>query len=761
MISSPNIRYGSVAAVDRNVTAKAQSAYYMFANQLELGGISSSQRKFRIRNHIITILTTRNHITGFITGQIRISYKRVNKEDNELCEIYLESGFYDLISTGICSEGAYLPPILYYDTETSAYIDSLDEPLQGNVTLEIDELLGQPLLSGSISTSISCSEPLPYVTDPCGTGYGEGGYCEGIQEVKEVQEKIPSSMFSGKLRLYIQSVYGSTRRDYARTGFTLELGDLTDVENLDIFPVITFPKAFEESHWLYTTDKYDYFLCTYSSSTILFQPLALSPCAVEFRDILINHPEWSVEQKTKTEAYILAYSRITTESSITIDITGDIIQGSPLDYGWHSKWKGDIVNSVCFYVDEINDEYISDQHEITITETWDGVGYSFTANNSRLQSDMSWWPWTNTLNLFYYDESVGSMVPVELRPGKIGVEGGVFDSPVYNYYSRDNTTGVEELHTVNIYMNIDGSPANININLTGDKYYDTSEHVYQSIITYDGGLGTKGFKVGGSILNINVSSTSFKTQDTAQFVSYIGMDATSVGAYGNGGNANTISDDATLSSYGYMTSLGLSPGDTKEVPPKTYHLKFIHYRFLWSIEQDQYLNGDSSQGEGFMQTILGDCSNVILSSSVLEAHGGRKVVQTGSFSKYLGGHLYWTDSPAFTVPPVTESIGDMPGPVFVFPLPTYSGSSPGVETNTPADAGTAVLDLKEYKGGTPTIPVLTNESILLEYFQPTLGDPKTGTIDTGRESIGSKYKITHSAFSTDGGFIYDSSTGWV
>lgn len=681
--------------------------------------------------------------------------------------IYLESGFIKTTASGKCSEDAYKPATLHYDSATATYVSSTTTPLQGRVTRDLidpprDEspFTGEALAEGSESLSVGCKVKAPFVIDYCAVVHGDvdgpDAYCGlDLQFKKEAQELVPSSMFSGKLRLLVQAMYGSTRTDYRRDGFGLKItgGGLE----------VVLSRGFEGGSWLYTTARFDYFLCTYSSGQVTFRKLTLYKESEAFRGILDGHARvGEFTFVTKVEAYILAMTTFSLSIQV-VQITGDAINGSTLDYGWHAKWDGHTATAVCFYVDLVNDEYVSDQHQLTISDVYNAQAdtYAFTVSNTRLQQDKPWWPWTNTLNVLYYDDALQSMVPVELLQGKIGVGEGTFDSPIYNYYSLDGLTGVETLHTVNIYMDIDASPANINIDLSGDKYRSTTAHTRLDKKTYTGAAGSKGFKVAAQLMDVQVISTSFEDTVVTSLDQYFGMDATSVAARGNNGSAVPISDHATEHSLGFLESLGYVINETREVGENTQHLMFVHYRFTWTDNQIQYLNGHSKQGEAFMQTVLGDCANVILCRSITESHSGKTVSERAGYTKYLGGLLFWSIQPAQNPPPVTDPIAEMPGPLYVSALPTYSGTGSITSDSFPADPGTNVKDISTFKQGTAAQQTITDEVILAEYLQPTTSDPKTGTVDVGRESLGNLHKTTHSAFSTTQGFLHESSTGWA
>ena len=191
--------------------------------------------------------------------------------------------------------------------------------------------------------------------------YTPGLYCSAkIQTKKDTQDKVPSSMFSGKLRLFVQAIYGSPRDDYEREGFNLKIGTVGDTT----YPPFTLNRGFTNNSWLYTTANYDYFLCTFTGTAIQFIPIDLHTVAESFRDILKAHARvGEFAFATKLEAYILSTGQINTAIHSTITITGDAINGAPLDYGWHTNWKGNEAHIITFYEDNTNPWYLSTQHD--------------------------------------------------------------------------------------------------------------------------------------------------------------------------------------------------------------------------------------------------------------------------------------------------------------------------------------------------------------------------------------------------------------
>jgi len=771
MITPPNVRIDNASGLNNSIISVAQQAYYFYANQLDLGGIFSSQKIIRVDGYEIILNLNKDFNYGFISGVADITSPIVIKKDDKVCNIYMESGFFDLLSTGQCTEGAYFPAVLNYDADILAYIDLLDNPLQGSVSILGDTLGGEKILDGSVSNSLSCSEKLDTIIDPCGNEYTGGGYCQDLVKLKDAQTVMPSSMFSGKLRLYVQSIYGSARSDYKRDGFILKIGDDNNPEEAEDYPIFDLPRGFTGSSWLYTTSNYDYFLCTRDQTVVIFTPLELTPCAIEFRDILIANPQWSFEEKKKVEAYILAYARLTTKGEMVVSIDGDDIIGSPLDYGWHSTWDGSEASVVCFYDDPAAPQYLSDQHQITIQESFIDDQYIFTVTNTRIQSDKPWWPWTNGLQVLYYSESEESMIPVEYPAILFGGFTGTFDSPLYCYYALDETSGVSELIVCNIHMDI-GTQTSTNFNLpTGTRFSTPQRYKVVEKISFLAGDegGKKGFSVNGQQTEVDVGVTT-----QTRLTEYYPLGQAIHRGWPFDRNAGF---DSLLFASGteYGISKGLVPGETKEVfdpDSGTFRTTRWEWRGKWLFmgrEITDNIGNEGTSGQVFFELPLGDCSNAITgvtTDSFQDESTFHTVQETvgvfnGVYFPYEGQLVWYVPTNASGYK-ILEVIAEAPSDDAMTHVSSFWGNTQTiVNEEIVGFASQKETKLNTHDKGTFKNEVTDNKPGNPEYFAPTISDKPTHTIDTGRRSIENKYKINHSAFNRDGGFINDSSIGWA
>lgn len=352
--------------------------------------------------------------------------------------IYIESGYLDLLSTATCNINTPRPAVLNYSAATTAYVNAKTTPLQGKIFLSTDETLdefpftGQALEDNSESKAVGCSASVKTATytDACDTTYtvaeedvATQGFCplETILKKKKVMANVPSSMFSGKLRLMIQAIYGSKR---------------TDVEVLEAAGIIvpgklliggfTVSAMYQPSYGLFTSADFEYWLVELTS-VVKYYPLKLSPIAQQFATILKDHPR-KTEQAfaKKIEAYILATATIDEDNVITGGAL-EVIGGSVLYYGWHWKWDGSEADVVVHSEDNTNHRYNTTRYKLAITRVAGVFSEELT-----IDEEGYWWPQASGgLNIFIPEPITNRMVVVPQViedhtngipiPGQVGV----------------------------------------------------------------------------------------------------------------------------------------------------------------------------------------------------------------------------------------------------------------------------------------------------------------------------------------------------
>jgi len=258
--------------------------------------------------------------------------------------LYLESGFFEYFSIAPCNEATYLPARLYFN----AFVT-------GGVKLSATTIDYPPFFQGQSATDgmesivvgpsqFSTPESKVNSITRCDVWYTSSTFDwydnEVIRRIKTIQTRIKPSNFGGKLRLFVQAIYGAKRHDY---------------DSVDDYPALNYPLFFqgEQLHYagtastsgIFSTSDYRYFLLSVPNNTpagILYVELIPAAGGEEFRQHLITHDgSMSADEIRQIEAYILADCHLS-ENAGTISVAGagDCI-GYEAAYGWHFNWAGD------------------------------------------------------------------------------------------------------------------------------------------------------------------------------------------------------------------------------------------------------------------------------------------------------------------------------------------------------------------------------------------------------------------------------------
>ena len=400
----PNISVGDNVIVDKRTLAKAYSFYTFTLGAMKLGGISSTKRSIITHDYKITVYGYKNSIYGWHYGHVTIENVEVIEElVLEEGGIYMESGFLDVINTAIGNTDTNRPSLLNFNTRIQTYMDSNPNqtPMQGltNKTSSIGagqdpDFFGEYLLDGSNSKSIGCilNEGDLFCSSP-----------DSMVTEKKLAQKYPPSIYSGKLRLLVQALYGSNR-------YVLTEDEQNGTIGLSL-PGTNYNKVissgFGPSHGLFTTSDYKYFLIEVRSTSIKYYPLVISDEGEKFLDV-IREGASDIEYIKRIEAYALSTATIQTEilndGGSIIDRNGVIYNlpqattGFPWYYGWHWLWDGS-QGDVCLSTEDFdNSQYMVRKYSMAITHSVVGEVDIFTEVLTLLESN-PWWPAREILNI--------------------------------------------------------------------------------------------------------------------------------------------------------------------------------------------------------------------------------------------------------------------------------------------------------------------------------------------------------------------------
>lgn len=288
---------------------------------------------------------------GGANASVRVLIKMVNEQKWIIVwaeggpALYMESGVLDFLNIAPLNENTYLPAQLHYNTD----IDDIRGPGAALGKLRVQELSpgkldGENRDEGE-SKALGCKEKEEEITVSSGTisrtfSAATETYCPDLYLFKNVQDTLPASMFSGKLRLLVQAIYGSKRRDYyvdptipSTTPLYLEHDGFTP--------------WFSNNSGLFSGRDYQYFRIRLSPNMqgggIFAKKLTPSSAGKKLRRYLINNPSIPAERKLRYEAYLLSTLRYEDDAeNVKIGELGDLFShGSPFGYGCAWNWEGD------------------------------------------------------------------------------------------------------------------------------------------------------------------------------------------------------------------------------------------------------------------------------------------------------------------------------------------------------------------------------------------------------------------------------------
>lgn len=238
-------------------------------------------------------------------------------QEEESAPVYMDSGAVDLLSVAPDSPLTILSAPLYYGSVQQAYFTS--EKLLGKIL---------PPSTATISAPANATHGLSFTS-----GRGD------LVGKKEAAAKCPASVFTGKARLYAQSLYGADLRDWKWS--------LDTPEGLSPRLVHDNGTVLHTSCGVYRDDKYLHWLIAIHPDGIRVTKL-LRDQRVESLVAHLKNPALSADHD-KIEAYILAHSQPSSTMTFIIDV--HVPETHMLGYGWKFNWRGDKADIIKHVVD--------------------------------------------------------------------------------------------------------------------------------------------------------------------------------------------------------------------------------------------------------------------------------------------------------------------------------------------------------------------------------------------------------------------------
>ncbi len=283
---------------------------------------------------------------------------------------YMETGFYNLYSIHPKHEGTYRPPYLHFNDDVRAYQDNTNDSIIGEITYAKGRFKGDDEFDERSSLSFNCDDPVASITFIVFEEYvvysnSTPIWCntEAFRARKVCQMLVKPSVFTGKLRLFVQALYGSFRYDYSTVEETPFIDKPFFVGDLQIQYQYLYGSGGSGTHGIYTNEHLDYYLIHIKPSTISARRMIPKK---EGKWILSNLRKQvekgtiSKEDRAKIEAYLLSTCEIDNEERTIA--TFDQLQGTPLHYGWHFNWNGSQADIVLITDNVPNDKLLYATH---------------------------------------------------------------------------------------------------------------------------------------------------------------------------------------------------------------------------------------------------------------------------------------------------------------------------------------------------------------------------------------------------------------
>lgn len=254
------------------------------------------------------------------------------------CEIGVDHGVIDMHTVAPLHPDAYKDGNLYATPFVATHVagaaeDDPDRPIVDEIEPP-DSVKGKAPADGDVAKSLTAGKN----ADKRGLVYNK----------KVMMGRCPSSIFTGRTRLWVQALYG--RHD--------ELSIVTLADALpSATPALVITSHDDSDIWITTstgvyldpvTAEHWMISVTYDKVTI-FPMETTEPCIDELRSFLLD-PAFPIEDKERVETYILADSKPANRAQV-IDIPAT--PSYSMGYGWHFNWAGDrcdiVLNAVVPY----------------------------------------------------------------------------------------------------------------------------------------------------------------------------------------------------------------------------------------------------------------------------------------------------------------------------------------------------------------------------------------------------------------------------
>lgn len=408
-----------------------------------LGGSESFRKTYRtMPDGSIVRCDTKNGMPRFTHegGQVEVTG----------CALKMDSGVADLKSISDYSPLLMAPTTVHYTDYVAGSADS-STPV-GMGTIRYPKFTGNNVPDGAIAEAFS--------PDYAGA--------TNFTDRKKIAAKIPPSIFTGRTRLYVQSLYGGTWGQLILADPTHGMGR----------PVLSVNSMNREQNGLpsanigsgsgifFDNATKKHFLIVLDSTSAFVMPLVASPCAEKYRALLLQDTLAPADAE-RIESYILSQSVPIPEMSQ--ELSFEETPSECFGYSWHFNWSGNRCDIV-------------DVQEIGIVDGSYNI-YGFKSTHYRLTFSLSngvfsvqrdvisgpdIWSVPKHINVIAYPDWGGKLVKAGNLPSRI-LEGSRSAS-VYCYYVKD------ELKVLTV--NTQKIPAGEKTRESSPEYFGGKSHDY-------------------------------------------------------------------------------------------------------------------------------------------------------------------------------------------------------------------------------------------------------------------------------------------
>lgn len=353
-----------------------------------------------------TRMRTKGGMPTFYTDEVETT-----TPEEPVCSIAMDSGVVDLQAADFRGiyPGAHDSGILSYTDYVYQHVASNGDALStGPIMGKINppSFKGTAPADHSVAKSFDASE-------------GKDPY-----DKKRTSIVCPPSIFTGKMRMYVQSLYG--RHDH---------GELFALANGASGPAVLFQMGstavlLDTNCGIFTEPTTcKHYLISVGASTITIYNLKASKCAEKLRKKLKDETV-TLGNKVKIEAYILSQSYPDTTAGRVVELTGFDLPTSAMGYGWHFNYQGDKCDLV--YTDYVGSGLNRSTHH-RLTFAFNSEAEFWSMNPSVVEGPVTWKHRKHMHVICYPDWSYTGM-------RKLGVHSPAQPSgnaPFYAFYTRD------------------------------------------------------------------------------------------------------------------------------------------------------------------------------------------------------------------------------------------------------------------------------------------------------------------------------------